>query len=82
MYMIHQRLTTAVRVGYRGADVDTLARELAEARRTIGWLERLHVDDATKASLIEPVAVVEEALAESVRISSRPGGNRVEEPAP
>lgn len=82
MYMVHQRLTTAVRTGYRGADADTLARELAEARRTIGWLKRLHVDDATKASLIEPVAAVEEVLAETVRLSSRPGINTAEEPAP
>lgn len=82
MYMVHQRLTTAVRTGYRGAGADTLARELAEARRTISWLEGLHVDDATKASLIEPVAVIEEALAETVRISSRTRGNVAEEPAP
>jgi hypothetical protein len=69
MYMVHQRLTTAVRDGYRGADPEVVGADLAEARRTMAWLEELAIDAATRASLVEPIAIIEEALAEIMRMA-------------
>ena len=67
MYMVHQRTTTAVREGYREAAPEDVERQLAEARRTRAWLEILDVDPEVRAWLIEPIAVVEESLAEITR---------------
>ena len=67
MLMVHQRTTTAVREGYRGADAQIVREQLAEARRARAWLEGLEIDPEVRAWLVEPVAVVEEALAEVVR---------------
>lgn len=70
MYMVNQRLTTAVREGYRGAAGGVLDEQLEEARRALAWLAALHIDPDVRASLVEPVAVVEEALAEIARMSA------------
>lgn len=69
MYMLQQRTTTAVREGYRGADVTALRDELTEASHARAWLEGLEIDPAVRASLVEPIAAVEEALAEILRMS-------------
>ncbi len=67
MYMVHQRTTTAVRDGYRDVAAIDVERELAEARRARVWLEALRIDPQVRASLVEPIAAVEEALAEIAR---------------
>ena len=71
MYMVHQRTTTAVRDGYRDAEQGDVERQLAQAQRTHAWLDGLAIDDEAKAWLVEPIAAVEEALAEIVRRRSR-----------
>lgn len=67
MLMAQQRTTTAVREGYAQASSEELRRELLSARAARAWLERLTIDPAVRASLVEPIAAVEEALAERVR---------------
>ena len=67
MLMAQQRTTTAVREGYADADAEEVRRELLSARAARAWLERLTIDPDVRASLVEPIAVVEEALAERVR---------------
>ena len=67
MYMVQQRVTTAVREGYARADEDELGRQLAEARGARAWLERLAIEPEVREWLVEPIAAVEEALAEVVR---------------
>ena len=67
MYMVHQRTTTAVRDGYAGADLAELERQLTGARAAREWLGALAIDPDVRATLVEPVAAVEEALAETVR---------------
>ena len=71
MLMIQQRTTTAVREGYAEASLADLRRELLSARAARAWLERLTIDPAVRASLVEPIAVVEEALAERIRRRER-----------
>jgi hypothetical protein len=71
MYMVNQRVTTAVRDGYRVVEPDVLADQLAEARRALAWLEGMQIDSAVRASLVEPIAAVEEALSEVARVSAR-----------
>ncbi len=67
MLMVQQRTTTAVREGYADAGREELQRELLSARAARAWLERLHIDPSVRATLVEPIAAVEEALAERVR---------------
>jgi hypothetical protein len=67
MYMVHQRVTTAVREGYREADADVLAAELARARQALAWLQGLAIDPDVRAWLTEPLAVLEEAFSELTR---------------
>ena len=67
MYMVHQRTTTAVREGYRDADPAEVERQLAGARQAREWLESLAIEPDARAWLVEPVAAVEEALAEVAR---------------
>jgi hypothetical protein len=64
MYMVQQRTTTAVRDGYRSSDGAEVAQQLEEARRARAWLEGLHIEADVRAWLVEPIAAVEEALAE------------------
>lgn len=71
MYMVNQRVTTAVRDGYRAVEPDVLADQLAEARRALAWLEGMQIDSAVRVSLVEPIAAVEEALLEITRVSAR-----------
>jgi len=67
MYMVLQRVTTAIREGYREADAEVLAEELAQARQALTWLEGLAIEPDVRAWLIEPVAVLEEAISELAR---------------
>ena len=67
MYMVHQRSTTAVREGYRDTDAAELGRQLEGARRARAWLEGLAIDPEVRAWLVEPIAVIEEALTECQR---------------
>ncbi len=67
MYMVQQRATTAVREGYAEADAASVERELAGARAARAWLEGLTIDGEVRAWLVEPIAAVEEALAEAER---------------
>lgn len=71
MLMVQQRTTTAVREGYADAGLDELRRELVGARAARSWLERLHIDPAVRATLIEPIEAIEEALAEHIRRRQR-----------
>ena len=62
-YMVHQRYTTAIRDAYRhGRDPGDLRAHLVEARRTCAWLESLDIDPALRASLVEPIAVLEDVF--------------------
>jgi len=67
MYMVQQRTTTAVREGYREADPAEVQRQLANALQAREWLESLAIDPDVRAWLVEPIAAVEEALAEVAR---------------
>ena len=67
MYMVQQRATTAVREGYRDSDAADLERQLGGAQQARMWLEGLTIDPAVRAWLVEPIAAVEEALAECAR---------------
>lgn len=71
MYMVYQQLTTALREGYRGADRAVVEHQLDEARRARRWLESLEIDPAQRASLLEPIGIIEEALAEIERATAR-----------
>ena len=67
MYMLQQRVTTAVRDGYAQADVEDLQRQLIGARAARAWLEALAIEPEVRAWLVEPIEAVEEALAETSR---------------
>jgi hypothetical protein len=71
MLMVHQRTTTAVREGYAKAATEEVHRELVSARAARAWIERLTIDPQVRASLVEPIAAVEEALAERARRLAR-----------
>lgn len=73
MYMVQQQTTTAIREGYAEADTAEVERELAGAVAARTWLEGLTVDADARATLIEPIAAVEEALAECLRRKERSG---------
>ncbi len=63
-YMVYQQYASAIRDAYgHGRDPDELRRHLAEARRARAWLALLEVDPTIRASLVEPMAVVEDAFA-------------------
>ena len=63
-YMVYQRYTTAIREAYGAADVplDDLQEQLASARGARRWLESLIIDPSIRASMAEPIAVIEEAF--------------------
>ncbi len=67
MYMLQQRVTTAVRDGYAQADVEELQSQLVGARAARAWLEALAIEPEVRAWLVEPIEAVEEALAETSR---------------
>jgi hypothetical protein len=73
MYMVQQRATTAVREGYRDAGSADIQRQLEGARRARVWLDGLAIDADVRAWLAEPIAAVEEALAEAARRVERNG---------
>ena len=73
MYMVQQRTTTAVREAYAEVGLDEVQRQLAGAHVARAWLESLAIDPEVRASLVEPIAAVEEALAERVRRLDRAG---------
>ena len=71
-YMVYQRLTTAIREAY--VDDPGVGRQLEAARTCRAWLEGLEIDRRLRASLVEPIATLEEAFRE-LTVSS-PGGPR------
>ena len=68
MYMVQQRVTTAVREGYGDASIAELERELAQARAARAWMAGMRLPADVRASLDEPIAAIEEALAERARL--------------
>jgi hypothetical protein len=54
--MVYQRYTTAIREAH-----------LAEAGRVRAWLDSLDIDPTLRASLVEPIAVVEDAFSGLLR---------------
>lgn len=70
MYMVQQRVTTAVREGFADADPDDVGSQLEHATQAREWLAGLTIDPDVRAGLLEPIMAVEEALAE---IARRPG---------
>ena len=73
MLMVQQRTTTAVREGYAAAGIEEVRRELRQARAARQWLEGLAIEPEVQAVLVEPIAAVEEALAERARRLEREG---------
>jgi len=73
MYMVQQRTTTAVREGYGDADAAEVERQLESAHEARAWLEGLAIEAEVRSWLIEPIAAVEEALAEVARRRAREG---------
>ena len=67
MYMVQQRVTTAVREGYARVEPAELAAALNGAHAAREWLQALAVEPAVRAWLLEPIEAVEEALAETSR---------------
>jgi hypothetical protein len=62
-YMIYQRYATAVRDAYGGdPDPDRLRDQVAAAGGARAWLESLDIDPTLRASLVEPIAVLEDAF--------------------
>lgn len=63
-YMVMARIGAAIRDGYRhDAGGERVRENLESARRTRAWLESLEIDPRVRASLVEPVAAIEEAFA-------------------
>ena len=73
MLMVQQRTTTAVREGYAAADADEVRKALDGARAARTWIADLAVEAEVRATLEEPIAAVEEALAERLRRLQREG---------
>jgi len=73
-YMVYQRYTTAIREAYGGADVPlgALQEQLANARGARQWLESLIIDPSIRASMAEPIAVIEDAFDGLVRAYAPP----------
>ena len=73
-YMVYQRYTTAIRDAYgHGRDAEAIGKQVAEARRARAWLESLDIDATLRASLVEPIVVVEDAFDGILRAA---GGGR------
>lgn len=70
-YMVQQRVVSAIRESYAGHP--DRERHLAAARACRAWLESLEIEPGLRASLVEPIAAVEEALAALVREAPGPG---------
>ncbi len=63
-YMVMARVAAAIRDGYRRDEGAGRVREnLEAARRTRAWLESLDIDPGVRASLVEPIAALEDAFA-------------------
>lgn len=71
-YMVQQRIVSAIREAY--ADRPDRDRHLAAAKGCREWLESLAVEPGLRASLVEPIAAVEEALAALEREAARDDG--------
>jgi hypothetical protein len=62
-YMVHQRFASAIRAAYGTAGQrGEVERNLEAAHRAVAWLASLDIDDGLRSSLIEPIAVVEDAF--------------------
>jgi hypothetical protein len=70
--MVYERNATAVRGAYgSGRPREEIEEQLAQVRRARAWLESLAVDPTICASLVEPIAVVEDALEGLLRTAYR-----------
>jgi len=74
-YMVYQRVATAIRDAYHGSPGPRLEDGLAEARRARAWLESLDIDPTLRASLVEPIAVVEDTFRELQAAAGRDTGD-------
>lgn len=61
-YMVYQQYTTAVKQGYRGRP--DVSEQHARARVFREWLERLMIDAATRAELVELALSLEHGFEE------------------
>jgi hypothetical protein len=61
-YMVYQQYTTAVKRAYRGRP--DVPDEHARARAFRGWLERLDIDPAIRAELVELALSLERGFEE------------------
>jgi hypothetical protein len=68
-YMAQQAVTTAIREAFRDrSDALTQAQEAARYRT---WLESLPLDGALLASIVEPIAALEDGLRDADRMQGR-----------
>jgi hypothetical protein len=68
-HMVYQRYTTAVKRGYR--DRPDASVQLARVTEFREWLERLEIDTAVRAELVEQARALEHGFEEVV---ARPSG--------
>jgi hypothetical protein len=67
-YMVYQQYANAIREAYGHARSEADVREqLAAAQRARAWLESLEIDGTLRASLVEPLGVVEDAFSGLLR---------------
>jgi hypothetical protein len=84
-YMVYQRYTTAIRDAYgHGRDPGAIRKQVADARRARAWLESLDIDATLRASLVEPIAIVEDAFDGLLRAArgGRPTASAPGDPEP
>jgi hypothetical protein len=65
-YMAQQAVTTAIRDAFR--DRGDALDQAAEAARCRAWLEGLPLPAAVLASVVEPIAAIEDGLREAARL--------------
>ena len=70
-YMVYQRYATAIQDGYGAGSVPDVEQQLASARAARVWLESLEIDPSIRASLVEPIGIVEDAFESIVRTVAR-----------
>jgi hypothetical protein len=76
-YMVYQRVATAIHEVYgapdepagpgQAAPTASLEAQLELARQARTWLESLAIDPTLRASLVEPIAVIEAAFRDLVK---------------
>ncbi len=73
--MVQQRLISAIREAY--ADDPGRDAHLARARAARSWLDGLAIDPGLRASIVEPIAAIEETLATLEREATVRANRRV-----